>query len=571
MVIITFIDENIPDYEILANNVINNMIVHIIRKNIDGLSFMYDIIQEYTNIEAVHILSHAVPGQFRLGNVTININTLSNYKYLESINKNFVEDGEILFYGCHLAAGEEGDNLIKGISNITNMKVTASTHAVGHPNLKGNWDLNYSTNLQHSKEIAINQNGQKFWVDVLTHYRGGSLYWSDEGANVIKLVITSYWRHDAHDVGLQVLFKPDLSNGNGVITNDIGRIAIDDDGDSYIDEDGDGNGIGTVTTVEIETSGQHYEINTQTFNINYSVSGTGSYIISMSTNARINTLQNDAANQSFGLETIVSPGSGNDSPKTSIPPILQVPINTNWLYNVPAIDPNSNTLSYSLVDLTDPENTSIYGTWTQIDGLTIDSDSGELSLDTTGFTIGHLYSVLIKISNGTTTIPVDFIIEFVDSIELPLIVDGYLDEIIFSGLNYDYSFVANIPSDPTIELTWTVVSALPQNLTYYTNVTNTILLIFSPSYIQIGEVYVINLSVTNNLNGATSYLNITFTIKENTIYNVINIFNCAIKNIVVECDRLTALEQILCIKEKRMVIWKNGQIKYLENKQNRNK
>ena len=189
-----------------------------------------------------------------------------------------------------------------------------------------------------------------------------------------------------------------------------------------------------------------------------------------------------------------------------------------------------------------------------------------MSLDTSGFNINDKYSVVIEISDGSTTIPVDFMIKFVDSIELPHINFDDLDECVFAGLNYNYPLIASIPSDPSIELTWNVLSVLPTNVTTETSENNTLSLLFSPSSDQIGEVYVINLSVYNPNNGATSYLNITFTVKQNSIENIIDIFNCAIKNVVVECERLNAIEKILCMKEKQLLIWKNGQQKLLEYK-----
>ena len=573
MVNITFIQENIPKHEILVNNIDPTSIIEVIPPTIDGVSFIYEKIKEHHNIESVHILSHGVPGKIRLGNITLDSETLENYSYLSQIQEYFVSNGELLLYACNLAATQDGRDFIDNLSNKTGLVITASTNIVGHSNLKGSWNLNYSTG-NTNREVIVTEQGQSEWCDTLTHYRGGNLSWCDKGGNVIELIVTSYWRHDAHDEGLNVLFTPDVTVGNGVITNDIGFVGSDDDDDGVIDENGDenqdgiidqpgdGGGTGTVgEPVEIDNE-DHYTINTQTFMISYSESG--NYKVTMSSGNRISTLQNGAADELFGMETIVIPGSGKSSPTTSIPPILKVPVNKfDWTYYVPASDPDSSQLNYTLPDTS---SGGIYGNWDQIAGLIIDENTGELSLDTTGFTIGDLYTVVIEITDGSTTIPVDFIIEFVEVLEIPVISSADLNECVYAGLTYNYNFTASIPSDPTIALTWSELSGPVDNLSNDTSVQNQFAMTFSPNKSQIGQVYVVNLSVTNLVTGAISYLNITFTIKEAQIDDLINIFNCAIKNVAVECDKLNSLERILCLREKQTDIWKNGENKSAEHK-----
>tara|TARA_B100001248_G_scaffold262467_1_gene258644 strand:- start:196 stop:1875 length:1680 start_codon:yes stop_codon:yes gene_type:complete len=549
---LSIVNENIPKYEQLLNNIKSDTIIEVIPANVNGISLLHEIIQKYSNIESLHIISHGIPGKIHLGNVKLSIDQLDEYSYFEDINQYFTHNGEILLYGCNVAAYEKGKNFIDTFAEKTGLIVTASTNIVGHSNLRGSWELNYSTGNTCS-DVIITQQGQSEWCDTLSHYRGGNLSWTDEGNSVIKLIVTSYWRHDAHDEGLPVLFQPNVSAGNGLITNDIG-----------------GDGTGTVTSVEIDDGANHYNINTQTFTIDYSPGngnvngglGNGNYLVTMNSYARISTLQN-GADQGFGLETIVRPGSNTSSPITSIPPILSVPNNNiNWTYSVPASDPDGGNLTYSLPDPSD----GIYGTWSQIAGLSIDPNTGILSLNTTTFTIGHQHTVVIEISNGSTTIPVDFIIEFVESLELPVISSSNLDECVYAGLTYNYNFTASIPSDPTIVLTWAELSALPSNAS--TSVpTNPLTLTYSPNQSQVGDVNIINLSVTNILTGARTDLNVTFTVKEANIDDLVNIFNCAIKDIGVECDRLSSLDRILCMREKKLQVWKDGQIKSIESKE----
>ena len=274
----------------------------------------------------------------------------------------------------------------------------------------------------------------------------------------------------------------------------------------------------------------------------------------MSSGNRISTLQN-GADQAFGFNVTVSPGSGNNSPVTSNPPIIFIPIDTVWSYTIASADSNGNTLTFSLPD---PSGGGIYGTWTQLAGLTIDPNTGALSLNTAGFTVGNQYSAVVEITDGFTTIASDFILEVVAELELPVITSDGVDFCIFSGFIHTNILSAILPTSPSTSLTWAVLSASIDNLVI-TQIDNTLTLVFTPTDAQNGEVHIINLSVINPLTGAITYLNLTYTIKDPTIDDIITLFNTTIKDVGVECNRLDSLNLILCYKETQYKIWEKGQ------------
>ena len=99
----------------------------------------------------------------------------------------------------------------------------------------------------------------------------------------------------------------------------------------------------------------------------------------------------------------------------------------------------------------------------------------------------------------------------------------------------------------------------PTNSTIDISVPNTLSMTFSPDQSQVGNSYIINFTVTHPTHGTSAYLNVTFTVKKANIDDLVGIFNCAIKTIGVQCDTLNGLERILCLREKKVEIWKNGQ------------
>lgn len=569
MVNIAIVDTHIRNYEQLISYIEPNTIIETIPDNSNGIDIMINTVKKYNNINSLHILSHGFSGIAILGNSKLTEESISDYPYLNEIHTHFAQDGEILMYGCNLAAYDKGYNFINKLADVTKLTVTASMNIVGHKSLRGSWDLNYSTG-NTNRSVIISEEGQNVWHDRLTHYRGGHLHWSTNGtARVMTLVVTSYWRHNAHDEGLATLFVPNFNGG--IIDNDIAStIYIDDEG---VGESvgGPNTGLGQVVQTEVnEETSDHYVINVQTFIVNYSAAsggpGDGTYNITMSSGQRISTLQN-SPNKAFGFETsVIIDNIARTSPQTSIAPIVFAPIDTTWTKQIPTI-PNSG-LTFALAStLASPdEEVSIYGNWAQIAGLSVDSDTGILSLNTAGQTVGHQNTVVVLISDGTTTIAVDFILEYVADNEVPTISpSGDLNECVYAGLSYSYTFVAST-SDSSAPLTWTHTTPTVANLSYDTSITNTLTVTFNPSYSQIGDSEFVRYEVENQNNTMKSILNITFTVKKADIDDLITIVNCAIKDVQVECDKLTAVEQIICMREKEVEIYKDAQKRLEDNK-----
>jgi hypothetical protein len=63
------------------------------------------------------------------------------------------EDGELLIYGCEVAAGREGRLFVDALMDLTGLKVAAATHKVGANELGGDWELNYSPEMMNTLHI----------------------------------------------------------------------------------------------------------------------------------------------------------------------------------------------------------------------------------------------------------------------------------------------------------------------------------------------------------------------------------------------------------------------------------
>jgi hypothetical protein len=89
--------------------------------------------------DAIHLISHGSPGQVAVGTSTLSEATLSGYTaQLNQIGASLNAGGDLLIYGCDVAQGTGGQQLITDISRLTRLDVAASTNLTGS---SGDWVL----------------------------------------------------------------------------------------------------------------------------------------------------------------------------------------------------------------------------------------------------------------------------------------------------------------------------------------------------------------------------------------------------------------------------------------------
>ena len=89
-------------------------------------------------------MSHGSAGSLTLGSATLGQGQLDSYKdQLRAWGDAMAEQGDILLYGCNVAAGKGGVAFVDSLSAITRADVAAATHTVGSAALGGDWVLDY--------------------------------------------------------------------------------------------------------------------------------------------------------------------------------------------------------------------------------------------------------------------------------------------------------------------------------------------------------------------------------------------------------------------------------------------
>ncbi|MBS0043442.1 DUF4347 domain-containing protein, partial [Shewanella sp. M16] len=110
--------------------------------SIAGLPQLINVLDGHKNLAAIHVVSHAQAGAILLGNSRITPETIQREVLAFAALKGAVrEGGDLLFYGCDLAANDSGEELLDIISNNTGLDIAASNNLTGNAELQGDWDL----------------------------------------------------------------------------------------------------------------------------------------------------------------------------------------------------------------------------------------------------------------------------------------------------------------------------------------------------------------------------------------------------------------------------------------------
>ena len=123
---IVFVDSAVNNYQQLVDdlradtNGERNFEVIMLERDRDGIEQISTRLQGYDNVGAMHIISHGSDGSIQLGNSSLTADRLQQNSHGIALWANaFTDSGDILIYGCDLAASEVGQNLIDQLGALT--------------------------------------------------------------------------------------------------------------------------------------------------------------------------------------------------------------------------------------------------------------------------------------------------------------------------------------------------------------------------------------------------------------------------------------------------------------------
>ncbi|MCX7890970.1 MAG: DUF4347 domain-containing protein, partial [Burkholderiales bacterium] len=170
---LVFVDTSAPDYGALVADLLaaraegRSFEVFLIDAHEDGIARITDALARYTDVDAVHIVSHGEPGAVRLGTATLDLAALeARSGEVASWARALTASGDLLLYGCDVAATVDGRAFAARLAELTGADVAASENRTGAAGLGGDWTLEATTGLVETP-LAFSSALESSWLHVL--------------------------------------------------------------------------------------------------------------------------------------------------------------------------------------------------------------------------------------------------------------------------------------------------------------------------------------------------------------------------------------------------------------------
>ena len=164
---IIFVDSRVVDFERLLAGLNADVQVVILDPTQDGITQIAAALAGITDLDSIHIISHGSIGTLYLGSTVLTEEYIDDYQtQLSQIGTSLSGTGDILLYGCDVAAGATGQSFIESLSRYTGADVAASTDATGSSLAGGDWSLEVSTGAIET-DVIVSSFAQQTYGSVL--------------------------------------------------------------------------------------------------------------------------------------------------------------------------------------------------------------------------------------------------------------------------------------------------------------------------------------------------------------------------------------------------------------------
>lgn len=162
---VAFVLDNVADWETLAAGVRAGVEVVVLDSRGDGLAQMADWLAQKApgSVDAIHLLGHGSSGAINLGALTLTGDNLNEHAdTLARIGAALTEEGDWLVYGCNVAEGDAGVELMGRLTQITGLDMSASVDQTGNPTSDGNWRLEVTQGSVTAESVVDLAGAQNF-------------------------------------------------------------------------------------------------------------------------------------------------------------------------------------------------------------------------------------------------------------------------------------------------------------------------------------------------------------------------------------------------------------------------
>ncbi|MCU7842525.1 MAG: DUF4347 domain-containing protein [Candidatus Thiodiazotropha sp. (ex Monitilora ramsayi)] len=191
---LVIIDTDTLDYQSLVDDLIDregsdiNFEIVLLDSAGNGIEQIGHILDQYRDLDAVHLISHGGDGEVRLANATLDLSALNDSsEQIGGWGDAFAAEGDLLIYGCNLASTADGELFIDRLAQLTGADVAASDDLTGAATQGGDWDLEYQLGTVEAG-IAFSGQLQSSWngtLDITTGLVGHYDFEEGSGSTAI--------------------------------------------------------------------------------------------------------------------------------------------------------------------------------------------------------------------------------------------------------------------------------------------------------------------------------------------------------------------------------------------------
>ena len=219
-----------------------------------------------------------------------------------------------------------------------------------------------------------------------SHFRYGSLTWrtvqTDASKRTIQFKVSQAWRRSAYgNIAVGSTVQTDVLRFGDNLSAAVNLV---------------------VTSVDVAADNFYGEaVITHTYPAN------ANYTAYFSSCCRLSTLANNRDGNWY-VSSLVNAGTGNNSPVSTMPPVVNLATGqTAAAFQLATNDPDGDVLTYSLATQADLGGNA----FVNAPGLGVNPATGAVTFNTANAVVGTLYDAIIKVSDGKTSILVDFLIQ----------------------------------------------------------------------------------------------------------------------------------------------------------------
>ncbi|MCU7850958.1 MAG: DUF4347 domain-containing protein [Candidatus Thiodiazotropha sp. (ex Monitilora ramsayi)] len=231
---LVIIDPLTPDYQSLVDDLIDregsdiNFEIILLDSVDNGIEQMGHILDQYRDLDALHLISHGSEGEVRLAGATLDLSALNDS--LEQIggwSNAFAAEGDLLIYGCNLASTAEGELFINRLAQLTGVDVAASDDLTGSVSQGGDWDLEYQVGTLETG-IAFSGQLQSSWSGMLDITTGLVGYYDFEEGSGITAIDSSATGNNGTLIGSPVYTAGQVGSHALSFNGDFDRVEAPD-------------------------------------------------------------------------------------------------------------------------------------------------------------------------------------------------------------------------------------------------------------------------------------------------------------------------------------------------------